>query len=189
MIRFQDPQFLILLFCIPFLVYWFFKKQPRREGTLRFPHLGMIKKIGSKRPQRARIFILFLRTAAVILIILGLARPQSGSKEEEITTEGVDIVLALDISSSMLAEDFKPNNRLHVAKLVAADFLRGRISDRIGLVVFAGASFTQCPLTLDYGVVLKFLEQIEIGMVEDGTAIGMAIANCVNRLKESKAKS
>jgi len=189
MIRFQAPEFLLLLITIPFLTYWFVKKQPKKEGTVRFPHLGTVKRIGSNRPKRARTFLFVLKILTITLIIFGIARPQAGSKEEEISTEGVDIILTLDISTSMLAEDFKPNNRLHVAKLVAADFIKERTSDRIGLVVFAGASFTQCPLTLDYGVVLKFLEQVEIGMVEDGTAIGMAIANCVNRLKNSKAKS
>ena len=104
-------------------------------------------------------------------------------------TEGVDIVLALDISSSMLAEDFKPNNRLEAAKLVAKDFIKGRTNDRIGIVVFAAKSFTQCPLTLDYGILLNFIDEVESGMIEDGTAIGMAIANAANRLRDSKAKS
>ncbi len=104
-------------------------------------------------------------------------------------TEGVDIVLALDISSSMLAEDFKPNNRLEAAKLVAKDFIKGRKNDRIGMVVFAAKSFTQCPLTLDYGILLSFIDEVESGMIEDGTAIGMAIANAANRLRDSKAKS
>ena len=98
-------------------------------------------------------------------------------------------MLALDISSSMMAEDFKPKNRLEVAKLVAQDFVKGRTSDRIGMVVFAGESYTQCPLTLDYGVLLNFIRDVKIGLVEDGTAIGMSIANAVNRLRDSKSKS
>jgi Ca-activated chloride channel family protein len=118
-----------------------------------------------------------------------MARPQSGEKGEEILTEGVDIILAIDVSSSMKAEDFKPKNRLHVAKQVVADFIRGRKNDRLGMVVFAAKSFTQCPLTLDYGILLSFLDQIDIGMIEDGTAIGMALATCVNRLRDSDAKS
>ena len=122
-------------------------------------------------------------------MIIAFARPQSGQKESKVQTEGVDIILAMDISSSMLAEDFKPKNRLEAAKVVAGDFIKGRMNDRIGLVVFAAQSFTQCPLTLDYGIVLRFLQEVETGMIDDGTAIGMAIGNCVNRLKDSKAKS
>ncbi len=130
-----------------------------------------------------------LRFFSVALLLIALARPQSFTSGENISTEGIDIVMMLDISGSMLAEDFKPKNRLEAAKVVAADFVKGRVNDRIGLVVFAAQSFTQCPLTLDYGIVLRFLKEIKIGMIEDGTAIGMAIGNCVNRLKDSKAKS
>jgi Ca-activated chloride channel family protein len=126
---------------------------------------------------------------ALALLIVCFARPQSSHDEQEITTEGVDIVIALDISSSMLAEDFRPNNRLEAAKIVARDFISGRTNDRIGMVVFAAKSFTQCPLTLDYGILLSFIEEIKSGMIEDGTAVGMAIANATNRLRDSKAKS
>ncbi|HDZ13062.1 MAG TPA: VWA domain-containing protein, partial [Bacteroidetes bacterium] len=122
-------------------------------------------------------------------VILALARPQSGSTHEEITTEGIDIILAMDISSSMLAEDFKPKNRIEAAKEVAEEFVKGRKNDRIGLVVFAKDSYTQCPLTLDYGILLKFIKDVKIGIIPDGTAIGMALANAVNRLRDSKAKS
>jgi Ca-activated chloride channel family protein len=123
-------------------------------------------------------------------VIVAFARPQSGSKMRETTTEGVDIILALDVSSSMLAEDFKPKNRLVAAKSVASDFISGRQNDRIGLVIFAGESFTQCPLTLDYGVLMTLLEQTKVADKEwDGTAIGMGIVNAVNRLRDSKAKS
>ena len=104
-------------------------------------------------------------------------------------TEGIDIVLALDISGSMGAEDYKPRNRLYVAKTVISDFIQERTNDRIGMVVFAGRSFTQCPLTLDYDVLLGLLDQVEIGLTEDGTAIGMGIANSVNRLRQSSAES
>jgi len=108
----------------------------------------------------------------------------------ETTTEGVDIILAIDVSSSMLAEDFKPKNRLEAAKKVAEEFIQGRQNDRLGLVIFAGESFTQCPLTLDYGVLLTVLEEIRVADKDwDGTAIGMGIVNAVNRLRDSKAKS
>ena len=187
--RFQDPYFLLLLVFIPVLVYWFLFHGLRREGTIRFPHLGVVKQVGTGRPKRARFLLLSLRVLAMVFLILGIARPQAGSKEEEVLTEGVDIMLVMDVSTSMLAEDFKPNNRIHVSKLVAADFIKGRTNDRIGMVVFAGVSFVQCPLTLDYGILLRFLEEIDAGMIEDGTAIGMALANCVNRLKDSKAES
>ncbi|MCP5113989.1 MAG: VWA domain-containing protein, partial [bacterium] len=118
-----------------------------------------------------------------------LARPQAGARGVNVSSEGVDIMIALDVSGSMQAIDLKPNNRLEAAKLVAADFIRGREADRLGMVVFAGVSFVQCPLTLDYAVLLSLMDEIKIGMMEDGTAIGMAIVNCVNRLKESEAES
>ena len=129
-----------------------------------------------------------LRGIAVLLLILGLARPQLGNAEREVTSEGIDIMLVLDISSSMRAVDFKPN-RLEAAKKVATDFVSERISDRIGLVVFGGESFLQCPLTIDYDVLRNFIDQVEIIDEQyDGTAIGMALANAINRLRESPGK-
>jgi Ca-activated chloride channel family protein len=129
-----------------------------------------------------------LRSLAVAAIIIALARPQSFTAGEDIYTEGIDIAMVLDISSSMLAEDFKPN-RLEAAKKVTDEFIEGRTGDKIGLVVFSGESFTQCPLTIDYSVLRNLLKEIKSGMLEDGTAIGNAIANGVNRLKDSKVKS
>jgi Ca-activated chloride channel family protein len=125
---------------------------------------------------------------AFALLILALARPQSTSHGENVYSEGIDIVLALDISSSMLAEDFQPN-RIEAAKNVAQDFISGRTNDRIALVIFSSESFTQCPLTVDYAVLKNLLKPIKSGMIEDGTAIGLGLANAVNRLKDSKAKS
>jgi len=121
--------------------------------------------------------------------IIAFARPQSGMENREISAEGIDVMLALDVSGSMKAEDFKPLNRLHVAKEEIKKFIEKRVSDRIGLVVFSKSSFTQCPLTLDYGVLLNFLDQVKFGMIEDGTAIGMALANSINRLRESVSKT
>lgn len=138
---------------------------------------------------RLRHIPLVLRILVIGLVVFALARPQAGVHGEEVTSEGIDIVLALDISGSMKAEDFKPRNRLYVAKQVLSEFVKRRKADRIGMVVFAGRSFTQCPLTLDYNVLLGLIDQIQIGMVEDGTAIGMGIANSVNRLRQSNAKS
>jgi len=132
---------------------------------------------------------MILRMVALSILILAMARPQAGQREEEVITEGIDIMLTLDTSGSMKAEDFKPQNRLGAAKQVMEEFIKSRHNDRIGLVVFSRFSFTQCPLTLDYGVLLGLLEKIDIGMIEDGTAIGTAIANSVNRLRDSEAKS
>jgi Ca-activated chloride channel family protein len=129
-----------------------------------------------------------LRMMAIALFIIALARPQSVSDKQNISTEGIDIVLELDISGSMLAEDFNPN-RIDAAKQVASEFIDGRMNDRIGLVVFSAESFTQCPLTTDYPVLKNLLRDVKNGMIADGTAIGLAIANGVNRLKDSKAKS
>ena len=160
-----------------------------REGSVRFSNLDLLHRLSPSRRQRLRPLLFMLRMLTLSLAVVAAARPQSSFKEEEIQTEGIDIILAIDVSSSMKAVDFKPADRLEAAKGVAADFIKGRRNDRIGMVIFAGRSYTQCPLTLDYGILLEFLEKIEIGMVEDGTAIGMAIANAVNRLRESKAKS
>lgn len=134
-------------------------------------------------------FLNLVRAGALGLFILALARPQMMNREREYETKGVDIVIALDISGSMLAEDFKPENRLAVAKQEAEKFIKGRENDRIGLVVFARSAFTQCPLTLDYDILTALLREIQIGMIPDGTAIGMGLATAVNRLRESEAKS
>jgi Ca-activated chloride channel family protein len=187
--RFADPYLLLLLMLVPVLVYFHLRRHAPQSVTLQYSNLSLVKSAGKSRWSFYRHILFGLKMLAFACFVVALARPQSGSKEEEITTEGIDIVMALDISSSMLAEDFKPNNRLEVAKIVAEDFVKGRTSDRIGMVVFAGESYTQCPLTLDYGVLLSFIKDVEVGLVEDGTAIGMAIANAVNRLRDSKAKS
>jgi len=131
----------------------------------------------------------FLRALILALFVFALARPAISSSDREYQTKGVDIALALDISGSMLAEDFQPENRLHVAKQEAIKFIKGRENDRIGLVVFAKKAFTQCPLTTDYRILTELLNQIQIGMIADGTAIGLGIATAVNRLRDSDAKS
>ena len=128
------------------------------------------------------------RMTAVSLLIMVLARPQSTDRFQDVSTEGIDIMLALDISGSMLARDFKPD-RLEASKDVATEFISGRPYDRIGLVVFSGESFTQCPLTTDHAVLINLMREIQSGMIEDGTAIGMGLANAVNRIKDSEAKS
>lgn len=187
--RFANPLFLILLGIIPLLVWDYFRRSKAREATIIFSDISIVKDIRTGFRVRYRHVPMILRMIAISIFILSLARPQGGEREEEIITEGIDIMLTLDTSSSMKAEDFKPQNRLGAAKEVMEEFIKSRRNDRIGLVVFSRFSFTQCPLTLDYGTLLDLLENIDIGMIEDGTAIGTAIANSVNRLRDSAAKS
>tara|TARA_Y100000589_G_scaffold88932_1_gene83377 strand:+ start:2318 stop:3160 length:843 start_codon:yes stop_codon:yes gene_type:complete len=130
----------------------------------------------------------YLKLVAFSLLVIAIARPQSSTKWEESTTEGIDIIISMDISGSMLAEDLKPN-RLESSKNVAMSFISKRINDRIGLTIFSGESFTQCPLTTDHNVLINLFKDVKSGMIEDGTAIGMGLANAVNRLKESNAIS
>lgn len=189
MYRFADPEYLYLLILTPLLAYWYWTRRGMGSSKIRFSDVGIVKKVGKTTKQHLRHSVFLLRLSFLSMIILALARPQSGSKMRETSTEGVDIVLAVDVSTSMLAEDFKPN-RLEAAKKVAADFISGRQNDRLGMVIFAGESFTQCPLTLDYGVLLSLLQSTKEADQEwDGTAIGMGIVNAVNRLRDSKAKS
>ena len=189
MYRFANPEYLYLLLLLPVLGYWYWRNFTKSSGRIRFSDINIIKKIGKTRKQQLRHSLFLMRLIFISLIILAFARPQSGSKMRETSTEGFDIILALDVSTSMLAEDFKPN-RLGAVKRVAKEFIEGRQNDRIGLVIFAGESFTQCPLTLDYGVLLTLLDQTKLADREwVGTAIGMGIINAVNRLRDSKAKS
>lgn len=134
-------------------------------------------------------FVPGLRFFILALFCTALARPEAVTSEREFQTKGVDIILSLDLSGSMLAEDFKPENRLVIAKQEAINFIHGRQNDRIGLVVFARKAFTQCPLTLDYEILTQLLKELEIGLIPDGTAIGLGIASAVNRLRDSDAKS
>ena len=184
--RFADPVFLIALLPLVGALWWALR---RRGGRARlglsdpgfFPKRGWRAFAAESAP--------YLYAAAACLLILALARPQTGASKLEVKSEGIDIVLGLDISGSMKAEDFKPNNRLHVAKDVAKKFVAGRTGDRIGLVVFAGGAYTQCPLTLDYGIMQALIDQVDFGQVPDGTAIGMALATAVNRLRGAEGES
>ncbi len=189
---FQDYIILVLIvLLIPLIIFAYIRF--KGANTIKFSSLGTIKQIKHPWSIKARHIVIILRSIVIILIILALARPQSGREETKITTEGIDIVLALDVSGSMLAEDFEINgrrqNRLFVVKDVVEDFIKERENDRVSMVVFAGRAYTQCPPTLDYGVLLQFLKKVEIGMIEDGTAIGSAIGTSVNRLRESDSKS
>ena len=187
-ISFANPDFLYGLLIVPLLVVWYLRRRNAATSELRFSTLLPFRKIPPTTKERLRHLPFILRMIVLASLIVGFARPQTSSHGEDIYTEGIDIAMLIDISGSMLAEDFKPN-RIEAAKQVASDFIDGRTTDRIGLVIFAGQSFTQCPMTTDYRVLKSLLRQVKPGMVEDGTAIGMAIAQGVNRLKDSKAKS
>ena len=185
---FANPAYFWLLLLVPIFIYFYFWRESRRHSDFRYPDLKFLK--GTSRSLRVRLRHLpfVLQVAAMILLIVTLARPQEHDREEKKTTEGIDIILCLDTSTSMAAEDLKPN-RIEAAKVVAKEFVSGRQTDRIALVPFAAQSFTQCPLTTDYPVLLSLLSDVQMGMVEDGTAIGMAMATAINRLRESTAKS
>lgn len=187
-IEFAFPYFLYGLIIIPVIILWYWKKNKKVSPDLTYSSLKIFSGVKPTLRERLRHLPFVLRIIALSLLIVGLARPQSFATGENIHTEGIDIAMVLDISGSMLAEDFEPN-RLEAAKNVIADFVQGRTTDKIGLVVFARESFTQCPLTIDYSVLKNLLQDIESGMITDGTAIGNAIANGVNRLKDSQAKS
>lgn len=186
--RFANPEFLWLLLTLPVLAFAFWRRRRRMVSEVQFSSLQSFEKGPRSLRERLRHLPPALRIIALALLIIALAGPQSVSSRENVTTEGIDIVLVLDVSGSMLAEDFSPN-RLDAAKQVAAEFVDGRSNDRIGLVIFSGESFTQCPLTTDYPVLKNLLREVKNGMIVDGTAIGLALANGVNRLKKSEAKS
>ncbi|MCH7495101.1 MAG: VWA domain-containing protein [Candidatus Marinimicrobia bacterium] len=189
MYTFENIEMLYLLLLVPFLAYWYVKKNASIRTEMRFSDTAVFGAV-QKRKIPLRVYLPFaLRLFALSLIIVGFARPRSGVTDQEVTTQGIDIMLVLDISSSMEARDFRPN-RLEAAKVVADLFINNRKNDRIGLVVFASESFIQSPLTLDYDVLRSFLKKVTIVPKKyDGTAIGLAIASGVNRLRRSDAKS
>ena len=186
--RFVDPYHLLLLLLLPPLVWWYATRAERMLGAVRYSAVDRLLRADRRRTGRWRHVPFGLRLLALALLLVAFARPQTGVTAENVATDGIDIVLALDLSSSMLAEDLEPN-RIGAARQVAADFVRGRLNDRIGLVVFAGEAFTQAPLTLDHGVVTTLIEELEVGIIEDGTAIGMGLATAVKRLGDSSAES
>ena len=178
--------FYLLIFPITILVWYFFKN----NETFSHVKFSSIDKntITNTLRSKLRHLPFILKIFAAIFLIIALARPQSSINWQESTTKGIDILLAMDISGSMLAQDLKPN-RLEASKNVALDFISKRMNDRIGLVIFSGESFTQCPLTTDHNVLSNLFKDVQSGMIDDGTAIGMGLATSVNRLKESNAKS
>lgn len=187
-IEFANKGFLWLLILIPLVIAWYIWRNSKLQGSLRMSALKGFSSVKKSRYTTLRHNGIVLRTLALIALIIALARPQSAFSWQNSTTEGIDIVIATDISGSMLAEDLKPN-RLEAGKNIAIDFIKDRPEDRIGLVIFSGESFTQCPLTIDHDVLINLFGEISNGMIEDGTAIGMGLATAVNRLKESEAKS
>jgi len=189
-LHWETPGWLYALLLVPLLTGVYLWTLRKGKGSLRFSDLGAFAGIRPGWTIRLRHLQFALRMLALALFIVALARPQAGHSEEEVLTEGIDILVALDDSGSMAAEDFKPKNRLFVAKETVSRFIRGRENDRIGLVVFAEKSYTGCPLTLDYGVLQTLLNGVTLApRSEDGTAIGMGLATAVNRLKSSRAKS
>jgi len=187
-ITFANPKFFLLLLLLVPVIVWYVLKNNRIKPSIQVSEIDRLKKIGNTWKVGMRHGIFVLRILALTLIIIALARPQLTNRLRNVTSEGIDIMLTLDISGSMLSRDFKPN-RIEAAKDVAIEFISGRPNDRIGLVVFSAESFTQCPLTTDHAVLINMFKNIKSGMIEDGTAIGLGLANAVSRLKDSKGKS
>ncbi len=187
-ITFAHPWYLLGLILVPLMVAWYIWRYRKQEAALQHSDIAVFDGIGKSLRVRLRWLPYAFRVVAVGAMVVAFARPQSHLSRQEMKVEGIDIVLATDISGSMLAEDFKPN-RLEAAKKVAADFIEGRKNDRMGLVVFAGEAFTQVPLTIDHHVLLKQLGGLKSGIVRDGTALGDGLATAINRIKDSDAKS
>ena len=182
---FQNPEALLLLLVLP--VWWFWRRR-RSEDAIIFSRTGVLAR-GPRAGQGVARAIFILRNVAIASVILALARPRSGAHVENITSSGINIVLSIDLSSSMLAQDFQPNNRLEVAKARAKQFVQARESDRIGIVAFAGEALTQVPLTTDQPVILQAIDNLQAGQLEDGTALGLGIATAANRLRDAPGKS
>ena len=187
-LRFAQPLWLAGLLILPWLVWRQIAHGRRLHGSIRFSYLGSLP-LPVSFWARVRPLLFAVRIVGLGCLVIAMARPQSGASVVDVSAEGVDIMLVLDVSSSMQARDLGSANRLEVARAVVARFIENRQSDRIGMVVFAGESFTQCPLTLDYDVLLQFLSEIRIAEESwDGTAIGMAMINAINRLRDTSGR-
>ncbi|MCD4736434.1 MAG: VWA domain-containing protein [Bacteroidales bacterium] len=186
--EFANPDYLLLLLVLPLIGVWYWFRNKKDNADLQVSSSEMF----SSKLGKIKIYLSWslylLRIIAIGLLIIALARPQTSSTRQDVTIEGIDIIMALDVSGSMLAQDLKPD-RLEAAKTVASEFISGRPDDRFGLVIFSGETFTQCPLTTDQAIVKNLFRDIKSGMIEDGTAIGDGLATAVNRLKDSKAIS
>jgi Ca-activated chloride channel homolog len=187
-LSFGNPGFLFLLVIIPGLIYWYFIRAKKNHADILVPDTRGFE--GKSRSLKLYAYhsLYVFRLLAITLLILALARPQTSLSRQDISVEGIDLVIALDVSGSMLAMDFKPD-RLEASKEVAMEFIDGRPNDRIGLVIFSGETFTQCPLTSDHAVLKNLFRDIKSGMIDDGTALGDGLATAVNRLRNSKAIS
>jgi Ca-activated chloride channel homolog len=188
MLEYVHPNwFWALLVLIPYLLFEIFVKNKKKVRLLH-SRVELLKQISGNTWFYTALPI-FLRSIVILLLILTLARPRMAHKRQQITGKGIDIILAIDVSGSMAAVDFKPDNRLEAAKKVAVDFINNRRNDRIGTIIFSENALTQCPLTLDYNILMTIMESIELDMEASGTAIGMGLATAVARLRESEAKS
>lgn len=186
--EFANIRLLYFLIIIPLLIVWYIFRDRKSHADVRVADSNAFGANPGGYKQYLYHALFVLRLFVLALLIIALARPQSSSQGQNISIDGIDVVTALDVSGSMLAEDFKPN-RLEAAKKVGAEFVDGRPNDRIGLVIFSGEAFTQCPLTTDHAVVKSLFADVKSGVLEDGTAIGDGLATAVNRLRESKAIS
>lgn len=187
-IEFANPNLLWLLLIVPVAIVWYVLRHKEQEASVRFSDLSGFAKLPKTWKAYLRHLLFALKVAALALLIVALARPQSSSTNKKSNIEGIDIVMAMDVSGSMLARDLKPD-RLTAAKEVASEFVEGRPGDRMGLVIFSGESFTQVPLTTDHGVMLNMLAEMKNGLIDDGTAIGDGLATAISRLKDSDAIS
>lgn len=187
-ITFANPKLLWGLLIIPAVIVWYIFRQKKQDASVRFSDMNGFESLPKSWRVYGRHLLFVLQMTALALLIVAIARPQSTSTSETSNIEGIDIILAQDVSGSMLARDLKPD-RLEASKKMAADFVEGRPTDRMGLVVFSGESFTQVPLTTDHGIMLSMLKELKSGMIEDGTAIGDGLATAINRLKDSEAIS
>lgn len=185
---FNNPEYLLLLLLLIPVIYWYLKEMYKSDASLQISSHRNIQQFRKSTKIRLLHLPFVLRTLAILMLVIALARPQASNSWRTENTEGIDIMLALDISGTMMAEDLKPN-RLEASKDVATEFILSRPNDNIGLVVFAGESFTQCPLTTDHAVLVNLFKGVDYGMIEDGTAIGLGLANAVNRIKDSKTKT
>ena len=187
-IEFAYPKLLWLLLLVPALIVWYVLRHKRQEASLGFSDLKGMVELPKTWKAYLRHLLFVMKMAALALLIVALARPQSSSTNSTSNIEGIDIVMAMDVSGSMLARDLKPD-RLTAAKNVASDFVKGRPGDRMGLVIFSGETFTQVPLTTDHAVMLNMLAEMKNGLIDDGTAIGDGLATAISRLKDSEAIS
>ena len=187
-IEFANPDLLYILVVIPLLVAWYWFRNKKSYPEIQISSTEGFKKTKGTIKQYLFHSLFVMRMLAFALLIVVIARPQSSTSRKDVSIEGIDIIMAMDISGSMLAQDFKPN-RLEASKEVASDFISERPNDRIGLVIFSGETFTQCPLTTDHAVLKNLFKDVKSGMIEDGTALGDGLATAVNRLRKSDAIS